>query len=150
MKTFRLLVMALAACVGPIAMSSGQVPTYCACNVTINTPSGSDQDMGSVTTYATCSVTYPTPTTPQCEVSGTIQLDFEKIPAGYTITTSRWGLPDQSFTVQEDESKTFTHPSGVSVACNGSLISSYLQIIATGGGSPRYLQCVKEWSCSPD
>lgn len=129
-----------------------QAPVACACNVSYNRTSDSISGFGSVSTNASCSVEHPTPTTPQCVLTGTIDLYFIAPPTGYSVNVSFWGAPNTNFTPIENGHMTFDHPANTTVPCNGSAIGSFLLINATNGNPAQdiVLWIQKEWTCDID
>lgn len=133
--------------------AASQAPVACSCSVATNSYY-QENSLGSVSTDAVCTVVYPTPTTPRCEVSGTIELYFNDLDAGWSVTTAKWGDPETFFDPIEAGHMTFDHPSGTGVACGSSgTFGSYLLIVVNNPQQAPYqlaLLCNRTWYCNLD
>ncbi len=133
--------------------AASQAPVACSCSVATNSYY-QENDLGSVSTNAVCTVVHPTPTTPRCEVSGTIELYFNELEAGWSVAVAVWGHPDTSFDPIEAGHMTFDHPSGTGIACGSSgTFGSYLLVsVYNPQAQPSWksLACNRTWYCNLD
>lgn len=145
MKELRSLLIAFAFLA---TVMKAQTPVACACSLAVDNPFQTNI-VGTATINAACSVVYPTPSTPRCEVSGTITLDYNIPTDNWVVTQASWGLPNTNFTPSDT---TLTHPSGAGVACGSPGPSSYLLIVWTDSqnSAQEALSPQKSWLCLLD
>ena len=144
-----LLSLFLVAMLSP-AGSVAQEPVASSCVLGTNNSSDTSS-LGSATTDAACTVVWPTPSTPHCVISGTIDLYYIDVPSGYHLDAALWGSPNTNFTPIVNGHMTFTHPSGTTVACDGSSFSSHLFIHAVHDSNPAlYVDLIVQriWTCN--
>lgn len=154
MTALRLLTTLLVIVITSALNIAAQAPVACSCVLVYDDSPQSHPLIGSATTYASCTVNHPTPTTPRCEVSGTIELNYNIPDDTWELIHASWADPLTYFTPVSGLQE-LTHPAGTDVACGGSpsTVGSSLLIIWREVANPTNqiaLSLVRRWSCDLD